>query len=132
MMRWEGFNADGGAAVRWHEMNRDAARADSFGVAERGNAVLRPQMTSLVPVRQRGADPLAGLGNAAGCAIVTGATERAWAQLSCTHGTCLQANLCLLGTKSGWRTYCAGADFDNEASWRSCRMLQGAWAIWDR
>ncbi len=73
MMRWEGYTADDGAAVRWHEMNRDAAKADSFGVAERGNAVLRPQVTALRPTRQTGGDLLAGHSGAVGCAIVTGA-----------------------------------------------------------
>ena len=75
MMRWEGYTADGGAAVRWHEMNRDAAKADSFGVAERGNAVLRPQMTALRPTRPTNGDLLAGFKGAGGCAIVTGATK---------------------------------------------------------
>ena len=75
MMRWEGYSADGNAAVRWHEMNRDAARADSFGVTERGNAVLRPQMTALRPVRRVSIDPLAGRSRTAGCAVVTGATR---------------------------------------------------------
>lgn len=77
MMRWEGYNADAGAAVRWHEMNCDAARADSFGVAERGNAVLRPQMTALLPRRHTGADTAAGLRTANGCAVVTGDRMRA-------------------------------------------------------
>ena len=72
MMRWEGYNTDAGAAVRWHEMNRDAARADSFGVAERGNAVLRPQMTALNPKRHAGTETAAVLRRANACAVVTG------------------------------------------------------------
>ena len=76
MMRWEGYNADGSTAVRWHEMNHDAAKADNFGVAERGNAVLRPQMTALRATRQTGGDLLAGLNGAAGCAIITGTTNK--------------------------------------------------------
>jgi len=72
MIRWEGYNADAGAAVRWHEMKRDAARADSFGVAERGNAVMRPQMTALLPKQHASTDLAAGLRRANGCAVVTG------------------------------------------------------------
>ena len=89
MIRWEGYNADGAAAVRWHEMNRDAAKADSFGVAERGNAVLRPQMTAMRPARQPGGDLLSGLGGAMGCAIVTGVG-------SATHPARAYCDLCSL------------------------------------
>ena len=83
MMRWEGYNADAGAVVRWHEMNRDAARADSFGIAERGNAVLRPQMTALRPRRHTGADSSARLRTANGCAVVTGDSVAAEPPTAC-------------------------------------------------
>ena len=94
MMRWEGYNADAGAAARWHEMNRDAARADSFGVAERGSAVLRPQMTALLPSRLAGTDSTAGLRRANGCAVVTGdPVAHQQRQELCVHCRSLQRDL---------------------------------------
>ncbi len=69
-LRWEAYTASSANAVQWHEADKDAADADTFGAALHNNASWRPQMT---PMSSAAAAPPLTTSGISGSIIVTGA-----------------------------------------------------------
>lgn len=70
-LRREAFTSDTAGAVRWHEADKDAAQADSFGAALSGNTAWRPQVTPTLAAAGGEAASLPAAGFS-GSVLVTG------------------------------------------------------------